>query len=298
MPRVPPPTRTLLQSILREIAPVALVLFGAWGGILWTLSFGGPLYSSPPYLFMTGVAMAGALLLVTRGAPRWGYPWMAMGIVGMRALLLVLFLSGGTSDNPTLLVLGVPTLGPLVLAAIFSGIIANRSWGDSAFFICLYLAGAYLALPVILLPPESGAHMDIEGARTLVALGQAALMAAAVLLWNRDRGLHAVGALVAVVVLSGVSAGIIVPGSREDVPEELATFIGVAQGPLRIAVLVILITFALGVARRFISGRGILAAQPPPTHATEEVDDDDRASVFPASDPDPAMESDSPDDMR
>ena len=297
-PIVPPPTRTPLESVIREIAPVVLILIGALGGIVWSIAIGGRLYSSPPYLFMTGIAMAVGLLLAMRGAPRWGYPWMAIGIVGTQALLWALVASDGETTSPTLTI-AVASLGGPILAAVVGGAIATRSWGDSAFFAGLYLAGAYIALPIILLPPESGARTDIETSRTLVAIGQAALTAAAILLWNRDRVSNAVGALAAVVLLSGVSAGILVPGSRDDVPEELATFLGAAQGPFRIAILIVLISFAIGAARRFLSGRGLLASQPPPTHAAEDGEDEyGRTSLFPQPGIEPAEEADSVEDTE
>lgn len=286
-PIVPPPTRTPAQSMLREIAPVILILVGVLTGIAWTLSVGGRLSSSPPYLFTTGIAMAVALLLATRGAPRWGYPWMAIGIVGTQALLWAL-LAPEDSGELTVAV-GIATLGGPILAAVIGGAIATRSWGDSAFFAGLYLAGAYLALPIILLPPESGARTDIETSRALVALGQGGLIAASIFLWNRDRVPHAVGALAAVVLVSGIAAGILVPGSRDDVPEDLSTFFGAAQGPFRIALLILLISFAIGGARRFISGRGFLAPQIPPTDMTEEEEDEyGRAPLFPPPDTDPS----------
>ena len=282
-PIVPPPTRTPVQSMLREIAPVILILVGALTGIVWTLSADGRLNSSPPYLFTTGIAMAVALLLATRGAPRWGYPWMAMGIVGTQALLWALL---APEDGEFNVAVGIATLGGPILAAVIGGAIATRSWGDSAFFAGLYLAGAYLALPIILLPPESGARTDIETSRALVAVGQAGLTAAAILLWNRGQVPQALGALAAVVLVSGIAAGVLVPGSRDDVPEDLSTFFGAAQGPFRIALLILLISFAIGGARRFISGRGILAQQMPPTHAEEfEAEEEDEygrtASLFP-----------------
>ena len=301
-PIVPPPTRTPVQSMLREIAPVILILVGALTGIVWTLSADGRLNSSPPYLFTTGIAMAVALLLATRGAPRWGYPWMAMGIVGTQALLWALL---APEDGEFNVAVGIATLGGPILAAVIGGAIATRSWGDSAFFAGLYLAGAYLALPIILLPPESGARTDIETSRALVAVGQAGLTAAAILLWNRGQVPQALGALAAVVLVSGIAAGVLVPGSRDDVPEDLSTFFGAAQGPLRIALLILLISFAIGGARRFISGRGILAQQMPPTHAEEFEEQEDEygrtASLFPQpgtespEDPEPANEPDSTD---
>lgn len=302
-PIVPPPTRTLVQSMLREIAPVILILVGALTGIVWTLSADGKLNSSPPYLFTTGIAMAVALLLATRGAPRWGYPWMAMGIVGTQALLWALL---APEDGEFNVAVGIATLGGPILAAVIGGAIATRSWGDSAFFAGLYLAGAYLALPIILLPPESGARTDIETSRALVAVGQAGLTAAAILLWNRGQVPQALGALAAVVLVSGIAAGVLVPGSRDDVPEDLSTFFGAAQGPFRIALLILLISFAIGGARRFISGRGILAQQMPPTHAEEfEAEQEDEygrtASLFPQpgtespEDPEPANDPESTD---
>lgn len=297
MPKVPPPTRTPVQSMLREIAPIILILVGALTGIVWTMSVGGRLNSSPPYLFTTGIAMAVALLLATRGAPRWGYPWMAMGIVGTQALLWALL---APDDGEFNVAVGIATLGGPILAAVIGGAIATRSWGDSAFFAGLYLAGAYLALPIILLPPESGARTDIEASRMLVAVGQAGLTAAAILLWNRGQVLQALGALAAVVLVSGIAAGVLVPGSRDDVPEDLSTFFGAAQGPFRIALLILLISFAIGGARRFISGRGILAQQMPPTHPEEFEEREDEygrtATIFPqpgvesADDPEPTDE--------
>ena len=273
-----------MQSMLREIAPVILISIGALTGIAWTISVGGRLNSSPPYLFTTGIAMAVALLLATRGAPRWGYPWMAMGIVGTQALLWALLAPEDAGEFT--IAVGIATLGGPILAAIIGGAIATRSWGDSAFFAGLYLAGAYLALPIILLPPEEGARTDIETARAFIAVGQAGLTAAAIILWNRDRVLHAVGALAVVVLVSGVAAGVLVPGSRDDVPEDLSTFFGAAQGPFRIAMLMLLISFAIGGARRFISGRGFLAPQIPPTHPTEDEEEDEygRAPLFPPPD--------------
>ncbi|MYD35724.1 MAG: hypothetical protein F4X20_01695 [Dehalococcoidia bacterium] len=270
-PFVPPPTRTPVQSMLREIAPIILLLIGALTGIVWTISLGGRLNSSPPYLFITGIAMAVALLLATRGAPRWGYPWMAMGIVGTQALLWALL---APEDGEFNVAVGIATLGGPILAAVIGGAIATRSWGDSAFFAGLYLAGAYLALPIVLLPPESGARTDIETSRALVALGQAGLTAASILLWNRGRVPQALAALGAVVLVSAIAAGVLVPGSRDDVPEDLSTFFGASQGPFRIALIVLLISFAIGGARRFISGRGLLAPQIPPIDMTEEEEDE------------------------
>ena len=276
--------------MLREIAPVILISIGALAGIAWTLSVGGRLNASPPYLFTTGIAMAVALLLATRGAPRWGYPWMAMGIVGTQALLWALLAPGGSGELT--LAVGIASFGAPILAAVIGGAIATRSWGDSAFFAGLYLAGANLALPIILLPPESGARMDIETSRALVTVGQAGLTAAAILLWNRDRAPQAVAALGAVVLVSGIAAGILVPGSRDDVPEHLATFFGAAEGLFRIALLIVLISFAIGGARRFLSGSGFLAAQMPPTHAEdyEEADEYGRAPLFPSPDANPSDE--------
>ena len=283
--------------MLREIAPVILILVGALTGIIWTMSLGGRLNSSPPYLFTTGIAMAVALLLATRGAPRWGYPWMAMGIVGTQALLWALL--APEDGGEFTIAVGIATLGGPILAAVIGGAIATRSWGDSAFFAGLYLAGAYLALPIILLPPESGARTDIETSRILVALGQGGLTAASIILWNRGRVAEALGALGAVVVVSGIAAGVLVPGSRDDVPEDLSTFFGAGQGPFRIALLILLISFAIGGARRFISGRGFLAPQIPPTHPEdyesepeEEEDEYGRtATIFPQPDGESADEA-------
>ncbi len=294
-PTVPPPTRTPVQSMLREIAPIILILVGALTGIVWTMSAGGRLNSSPPYLFTTGIAMAVALLIATRGAPRWGYPWMAMGIVGTQALLWALL---APEDGEFNLAVGIATLGGPILAAVIGGAIATRSWGDSAFFAGLYLAGAYLALPIILLPPESGARTDIETSRMLVALGQGGLTAASIILWNRGQVPQALGALGAVVLISGIAAGVLVPGSRNDVPEDLATFFGAAQGPFRIALIVLLISFAIGGARRFISGRGFLAPQIPPTHAADYENEEDEygrtASLFPQPETSPTDEPEPP----
>ncbi len=270
----------------REIAPILLIAVGALTGIVWTLTIGGRLNASPPYLFTTGITMAVALLLATRGAPRWGYPWMAMGIVGTQALMWAL-LAPEESGELTLAV-GLATLGGPILAAVIGGAIATRSWGDSAFFGGLYLGGAYLALPIILLPPESGARTDIEMSRALLAFFQAGLMGAAVLYWNRERVPDALGALGVSLLISSIAAGILVPDSRADVPEDLSTFIGAAQGPFRIAAIILLISFAIGGARRFISGRGFLASEIPPAHATDDDADDEpdefgRTSLFPAS---------------
>ena len=291
----PPPPRRPLESAIREIAPIALILIGALGGIVWSIAIGGRLNSSPPYLFTTGIAMAIALLLAMRGAPRWGYPWMAMGIVGTQALLWALLVTGSDPTEPTLAV-AVATLGGPVLAAVIGGAIATRSWADSAFFAGLYLAGANLALPIVLLPPDAGPRADIETQRIIVAGVQAVLTGAAILMWNRDRGLYAIGALAAVILVSGMAAGLLVPGSRDDVPEDLSTFFGAAQGPFRIALLILLISFAIGGARRFISGRGILAQQMPPTHPEEFEEQEDEygrtASLFPQPD------AESPDDAE
>ena len=214
-----------------------------------------------------------------------------MGIVGTQALLWAL-LAPGDSGELTLAV-GIASFGAPILAAVIGGAIATRSWGDSAFFAGLYLAGANLALPIILLPPESGARTDIETSRALVTVGQAGLTAAAILLWNRDRAPQAVAALGAVVLVSGIAAGILVPGSRDDVPEHLATFFGAAEGLFRIALLIVLISFAIGGARRFLSGSGFLAAQMPPTHAEdyEEADEYGRAPLFPPSDTETSSDS-------
>ena len=279
--------------MLREIAPIILILIGALTGIVWTMALGGRLNSSPPYLFTTGIAMAVALLLATRGAPRWGYPWMAMGIVGTQALLWALL---APEDGEFNLAVGIATLGGPILAAVIGGAIATRSWGDSAFFAGLYLAGAYLALPIVLLPPESGARTDIETSRALVALGQGGLTGASILLWNRGRVPQALAALAAVVFVSGIAAGVLVPGSRDDVPEDLSTFFGAAQGPFRIALIVLLISFAIGGARRFITGRGFLAPQIPPPHATTEEEEEDEygrtALLYPPDTPNDEPEQD------
>ncbi len=267
--------------MLREAAPIALLLIGAIGGVVWTIALGGRLYSSPPYLFATGIAMAVALLLATRGAPRWGYPWMAMGIVGTQALMWVLLTVGGGA-TPSALSVGVATLGGPVLAAVIGGVIATRNWGDSAFFAGLYLAGANLALPILLLPPDGGARADIEMWRIVLAGVQAALTAAAILFWNRDRAIYAIGMLGIVIVVSAVAAGILVPGSRADVPEDIGTFWGAAQGLFRITLFVVLISFAIGGVRRVFSGQGLLAPLPPPTHAAEPDDEEDTAPpLFP-----------------
>ena len=87
-------------------------------------------------------------------------------------------------------------------------------------------------------------------------------------------------------LVSGIAAGVLVPGSRDDVPEDLSTFFGAAQGPFRIALLILLISFAIGGARRFISGSGFLSEQMPPTHSPEEEEEYEdeygrTASLFP-----------------
>ena len=263
-------SRTPLQSATREVAPIALILVGALCGIAWSLALGGRLTTSPPYLFTTGIAMAAALLLAMRGAPRWGYPWMAMGIVGTQALLWA-FLISGQGDSASAPQVAVAGLGGPILAAVVGGAIATRSWSDSIFFAGLYLAGANLALPIVLLPPDSSASVGIEASRAIVAIVQGALAATGIILWNRDYVMPALGALAAVVVVSGISAGVLVPGSRDDVPEELATFFGAAQGPFRIAVIILLISFAIGGVRRFFTGRGMLAPEQPPSQAVEDA---------------------------
>lgn len=263
-------SRTPLQSAARELAPIALILVGALCGIAWSLALGGRLTTSPPYLFTTGIAMAAALLLAMRGAPRWGYPWMAMGIVGTQALLWAFLISD--RDTPASgSVVAIAGLGGPALAAAVGGAIATRSWSDSAFFGGLYLAGANLALPIVLLPPDDGARFGIEASRAIIAVGQAGLTAAAIILWNRDYVMPALGALAAVIVVSSISAGVLVPGSRDDVPADLATFLGAAQGPFRIAILILLVSFAVGGVRRFFSGRGMLAPEQPLSQAVEDT---------------------------
>ena len=285
-------SRSPLQSAVREVAPIAFILIGALCGIAWSIALGGRLTTSPPYLFTTGIAMAAAVLLATRGAPRWGYPWMAMGIVGTQALLWA-FLISGQGDSASAPQVAVAGLGGPILAAVVGGAIATRSWSDSIFFAGLYLAGANLALPIVLLPPDSSASVGIEASRAIVAIVQGALAGTAIILWNRDYVMPALGALFAVVVVSGISAGVLVPGSRDDVPEELATFFGAAQGPFRIAVIILLISFAIGGVRRFFTGSGMLAPQQPPSQAIEDDagSEDDEASTTDGDDGEPEGES-------
>ena len=278
--------------MLREIAPIILISIGALTGIAWTISVGGRLNSSPPYLFTTGIAMAVALLLATRGAPRWGYPWMAMGIVGTQALLWALLAPEEIPDAPTLEI-GIASLGGPILTAVIGGAIAVRSWGDSAFFVGLFLSGIFLALPSIPLAPAGGLQADIELSRAFLALGQAGLTAGAILLWNRGRVIQSILALAAAIILSTLTAAFLVQAAFAEV-SDAPTFGDVLVGPATITLVVFLLSFAIGGARRFISGRGFLAPQIPPTHPTEDEEEDEygRAPLFPPPDAGPAEGAD------
>tara|TARA_B100001750_G_C15508064_1_gene601731 strand:+ start:623 stop:1387 length:765 start_codon:yes stop_codon:yes gene_type:complete len=193
-----------------------------------------------------------AFLFGTRGAPRWSYAWIAIGIVATQALLVVTLPTDlSTNSNATI---ALAIFGPL-LTAIISGTIAKNQWTDAFIFVLLYVMGTTMGLTIVLRQIEEGFSIPLELIRILILVIQTIVMSAAILSWNRNVPFLSLALLGAGILVSSVTAQFLLSVIDSSMPNDFS-FIDL----LRLTLLISLITFAIGSVRRIFSGKGFVAA--------------------------------------
>lgn len=245
--------RSLIQSIIRELAPVLILFVGVVLGSIWSIVTSSDLMSSPPYIFANVALFAVAFFLGTRGAPRWSYTWIALGIVATQALL-VATLPKDLSDSNSNATVALAIFGPL-LTAIISGAIAKNQWSDAFIFVLLYVMGTTMGLPIVLRQVELAFSIPLEIIRILILIIQTIVVSAAILSWNRNVPFLALALIGAGILASSVTAQFLIDIVDSTMPTDFS-FIDL----LRLTLLISLITFAIGSVRRIFSGKGFIAA--------------------------------------
>jgi len=247
------PQRSLIQSIIRELAPILILFAGISIGAIWSIVTKGDLTTSPPYIISNVFLFLIAFLFGTRGAPRWSYAWIAIGIVATQSLLVVTLPNdlNNTNSNATI---ALAIFGPL-LTAIISGTIAKNQWTDAFIFVLLYVMGTTMGLTIVLRQMEEGFSISLELIRIIILIVQTIVMSAAILSWNRNVPFLSLALLGAGILVSSVTAQFLVNIIDSSMPNDFS-FIDL----LRLTLLISLITFAIGSVRRIFSGKGFVAA--------------------------------------
>jgi hypothetical protein len=246
--------RTFIQSSLRELAPLILLSVGLILGSIWSVIFSSPLKSSPPYLISCGILFSVAFFLGTRGVPRWSYSWIAIGIVATQALLSATLPTESMAiSNPSSAMLAVAFGGPLLTVMIASSI-AKNEWSNAFIFIFLYSMGSNIGLPVVLQQESLNISTNIELIRILLIVFQTIITGAAILAWNRNVRMLSLAFLIAGVLISGITAQLVVQALSSNIPHDFS-FIDL----LRLITLILLLTFAIGTVRRIFSGKGFIS---------------------------------------
>jgi len=245
--------RSLMQSIIRELAPILILFAGISIGAIWSIVTKSDLTTSPPYIISNVVLFLIAFLFGTRGAPRWSYTWIAIGIVATQSLLVVTLPNdlSNTNSNATL---ALAIFGPL-LTAIISGAIAKNQWTDAFIFVLLYVMGTTMGLTIVLRQIEGDFSIPLELIRIIILITQTIVMSAAILSWNRNVPFLSLALLGAGILVSSVTAQFLVSIIDSSMPNDFS-FIDL----LRLTLLISLITFAIGSVRRIFSGKGFVAA--------------------------------------
>ena len=244
--------RSLIQSIIRELAPILILFAGISIGAIWSIVTKSDLTTSPPYIISNVFLFLIAFLFGTRGAPRWSYAWIAIGIVATQALLVVTLPTDlSTNSNATI---ALAIFGPL-LTAIISGTIAKNQWTDAFIFVLLYVMGTTMGLTIVLRQIEEGFSIPLELIRILILVIQTFVMSAAILSWNRNVPFLSLALLGAGILVSSVTAQFLLSVIDSSMPNDFS-FIDL----LRLTLLISLITFAIGSVRRIFSGKGFVAA--------------------------------------
>ncbi len=244
--------RSLIQSIIRELAPILILFAGISIGAIWSIVTKSDLTTSPPYIISNVFLFLIAFLFGTRGAPRWSYAWIAIGIVATQALLVVTLPTDlSTNSNATI---ALAIFGPL-LTAIISGTIAKNQWTDAFIFVLLYVMGTTMGLTIVLRQIEEGFSIPLELIRILILVIQTIVMSAAILSWNRNVPFLSLALLGAGILVSSVTAQFLLSVIDSSMPNDFS-FIDL----LRLTLLISLITFAIGSVRRIFSGKGFVAA--------------------------------------
>ncbi len=244
--------RSLIQSIIRELAPILILFAGISIGAIWSIVTKSDLTTSPPYIISNVFLFLIAFLFGTRGAPRWSYAWIAIGIVATQALLVVTLPTDlSTNSNATI---ALAIFGPL-LTAIISGTIAKNQWTDAFIFVLLYVMGTTMGLTIVLRQIEEGFSIPLELIRILILVIQTIVISAAILSWNRNVPFLSLALLGAGILVSSVTAQFLLSVIDSSMPNDFS-FIDL----LRLTLLISLITFAIGSVRRIFSGKGFVAA--------------------------------------
>ena len=242
--------RSLIQSITRELAPILILFIGVVLGSIWSIATSSDLTSSPPYIIANVFLFLVAFFLATRGAPRWSYTWIALGIVATQALLVATLpkdLSEGNSNATVALAI----FGPL-LTAIISGAIAKNQWSDAFIFVLLYIMGTTMGLPIVLRQVEQAFSIPLEIIRILILIVQTIVTSAAILSWNRNVPFLALALIGAGILSSSVTAQFLIEAIDSTMPTDFS-FIDL----LRLTLLISLVTFAIGSVRRIFQERGL-----------------------------------------
>ena len=245
--------RSLIQSIIRELAPILILFAGISIGAILSIVTKGDLTTSPPYIISNVVLFLIAFLFGTRGAPRWSYTWIAIGIVATQSLLVITLPNDlrNTNSNATI---ALAIFGPL-LTAVISGAIAKNQWTDAFIFVLLYVMGTTMGLTIVLRQIEGDFSIPLELVRIIILLIQTLVMSAAILSWNRNVPFLSLALLGAGILVSSVTAQFLVSIIDSSMPNDFS-FIDL----LRLTLLISLITFAIGSVRRIFSGKGFVAA--------------------------------------
>ncbi len=263
------------STVPREVAPVIVLGVGLVGAVLWSGVTEGRAAVSPPYLIAQGLLMTVGFALATRGAPRWSYPWLAFGVAGTGALLGAFV---ALDAEPSAAVAFVAVAAGPVLAVLLSTVISARSWGDAYAFLGMFLAGLVVSW-LMVGPPgatiatvEAGTGQTVALLVVLPVLG--AVMAMAVLAWNRGVTEIALVLLGSVLIVSAAGFEVMIPDvpDSETEPPNFASFVS-------LYLFLGMATFAVGSVRRVFAGKGIVSAAPAPRDPTEAVgtirDEDD-----------------------
>ncbi|MBI4236713.1 MAG: hypothetical protein HY688_05100 [Chloroflexi bacterium] len=247
-----------LASLLRQAGPVLVLGAGVAGGVGWVAVAGHSLATAPPFLVAQGVLATAALMVAARGAPRWGYPWLAFGIGGAHLLLQRLAVpeTGAEGSLPSAGVLALVLASGYVVAVALAALIAGRSWGDAVAFMLFYLVGTSIGLPA-LRPPPGDLHLAIELVRLALLVVQVTVMIAALVAWNRRTGGLVLALLGSLLTLWPLALALLLPRSGVALPEDYSVsgFL-ISAGALYL--FLGMVTFAAGAVRRVFGGKGIL----------------------------------------
>lgn len=257
----PTPLRWVPADLLRQTGPVLILGAGVAGGTIWSAATWTPLPTTPPLLLSQGALALAALVVVARGAPSWGYPWLAFGVGGAHSVLHAALLPGPeqASALPSAPVLAIALLAGLVLAMLLAALIAARSWAAAAFFIGLYLVSTGVGLPSLYQAAGSPV-LAIEVARLALLVLQVVATGTALVAWNRRAHDLALGILAALLAAAPLALGLLLPRSGVELPPDFSLPWFLFDFG-RLYLVVAFFTFGAGAVRRVLGGQGILTGR-------------------------------------